>query len=100
MVFQAGTEQHCCYRATADVNGKDLTAHTPSFINANPCLSRNGILHPISALGGGLQSSKYSIYVSGSNPPPALNSGISYHFWMDTDSNADAQKFAIYSLLA
>jgi hypothetical protein len=35
-------------------------------------------------LGGGFESSKYSIYVSGSNPPPALNSGTIYHFWMDT----------------
>jgi hypothetical protein len=31
-------------------------------------------------LGSGFESSKYSIYVSGSNPSPALNSGASYHF--------------------
>jgi hypothetical protein len=41
-------------------------------------------LHPISALDGGFESSKYSIYVSGSNPPPALSSGAIYHFWMGT----------------
>jgi hypothetical protein len=41
-------------------------------------------LHPISALVGGSESSKYFIYVSGSNPPSALNSGASYHFWMGT----------------
>jgi membrane fusion protein (multidrug efflux system) len=44
--------------------------------------SRNGILHPTSALGGGFESSKYSIYVSGSNPPRTLNSGTSCHFCM------------------
>jgi hypothetical protein len=31
-------------------------------------------------LGAGFESSKYSVYVSGSNPPPALNSGTIYHF--------------------
>jgi nitric oxide reductase NorD protein len=41
-------------------------------------------LHPISALAAGFESSEYSIYASGSNPPPALNSGTSYHFWTDT----------------
>ena len=42
-------------------------------------------MHPISALGGEFESSKYSIYSSGSNSPSALNSGAIYHFRMDTN---------------
>jgi hypothetical protein len=44
--------------------------------------ARKGILHPISVLGGGFESSKYSIYSSGSNPPPAFNSSTIFHFRM------------------
>ena len=39
---------------------------------------------PIPVLGSKFESSKYSIYSSGSNLPSALNAGAIYHFRMDT----------------
>ena len=55
------------------------------LVPTDSCPSRNGILHSISALVGRFEFSKYSVYVTGSNPSPALNSGASYPFWTGTN---------------
>jgi hypothetical protein len=55
----------------------------------NQCLSGNGAFDPISALGGEFESSKYSIYSSGSNPPSAMNAGAIHHFRMSNSYHPD-----------